>query len=169
VAEHVRLNVAWSSVVSDVDVLATNGLDLIAVEVKSSRDNLARASKQLHALDSYVDYVYLAMEGTKETTIDKKIGILLVQGNYVVCPRPATRLTGRPDIVAMARLQRICLSRISPERQWFGSKLSLAETARGALDEEGLRRCVGEVVTCMRQCDTSCPIWKFQAPPLDSL
>lgn len=168
-AQHVRLNVAWSSIVSDVDVLATNGLDLIAVEVKSSRDNLARASKQLHALDSYVDYVYLAMETAKETVIDKEIGILLVQGDHVVCPRLPTRLTGRPDIASMARLQRICLSRIATESHWFGSKLSLAEAARGALDGEELRRCVGEVVTCMRQCETSCPIRKFQAPRLDSL
>ena len=162
VAQHVRLNVAWSSILSDVDVLATDGTDIIAVEVKSSRDNASRATRQLRALRSYVDYLYLAIEGNHVVKPERNVGLLLIQGDEVVCTRTAMRQVKLPDVASLVRLQRICLSRISSNGRKYPTKMDLAREAHGSL-KGNLRRCLSEVVTCSRQCDTACPIWKYHA------
>ncbi len=57
---HARFNIAWGNILSDVDLLVLKNDEIVAVEVKSSKDNLKRARKQIENIKDYVDYAYVA-------------------------------------------------------------------------------------------------------------
>jgi len=62
VLPHSRFDIAWGSILSDIDLLLIKNDTLTLVEVKSSKDNLSRAKKQFEEIRDYVDYVYIATD-----------------------------------------------------------------------------------------------------------
>jgi hypothetical protein len=56
VMSHTRLNVAWSNVFSDIDILMLKKNLISAIEIKSHRDNLHYAFNQIHRIKDFVDY-----------------------------------------------------------------------------------------------------------------
>ena len=44
---HSSLNIAWGSILSDIDILLVKENQLVCVEVKSHRDKLSKAPKQI--------------------------------------------------------------------------------------------------------------------------
>lgn len=61
---HARLNIAWGNIISDIDLLLIKDGTLGAVEVKSSRDNMRRAGRQIDGLRDFVGFVYVATDYT---------------------------------------------------------------------------------------------------------
>lgn len=62
VLPHSRFDIAWGSILSDIDLLLIKNDTLTLVEVKSSKDNLSRVKKQFEEIRDYVDYVYIATD-----------------------------------------------------------------------------------------------------------
>jgi len=159
------LNIAWGTVISDVDLLAAKGNDLIAIEIKSRQDNLGRVDKQIAALKPYVDYVYLATERHVRRSLDSSLGLLRVTEDQVHLIKKPRRINSKPTIGSLAKLRRVCLERIVKETGAKLSKYDLVEEAYTLRFDPSFRQCLKEIVTCPRTCATDCPIWTYNFQP----
>ena len=83
VVPHSSLNIAWGSILSDVDLLLIKDCRLTCVEVKSSRDNLGRAEQQIDRLMDYVDYAYVATDKHVKNWEMAKVGLIHIQENQI--------------------------------------------------------------------------------------
>lgn len=162
VIPHTTLNLAWRQVLSDVDILIVKGKDVSAIEVKSSHDDLSRANQQLSKILDYVDYAFVATDKEVKAWGGGVIGLMQVGPWGVKVVRNATRLMSRPSIVSLFALQKKCLTRMLGVSEH--ARLGKYELARAVVmlgEDDVLRDCVKEVVTCSLQCSTDCPIWKY--------
>lgn len=119
VRPHAQLNIAWSMIISDVDLIATNDREIIAIEVKTKRDVFKRAFVQLEKVAPFVDKCYIAtddeVKANEFSQSDHEYGILYVDLIYgkVVRKKSAKRSTKTPSIELMCYLRRCCLQEIA--------------------------------------------------------
>jgi hypothetical protein len=162
VIPHTTLNLAWRHVLSDVDILVMKGPVVIAVEVKSAHDDLHRASRQLSRILDYVDYALVATDQDVKDWNDDTVGLMLVRAEGVVFVKKGAQLSARPSFKSLFALQKKCLSRmLSIEGHCHLSKYEITKQVDLLGDDDVLRDCVKEIVTCGGQCSTDCPIWNF--------
>lgn len=162
VIPHTALNLAWRQVLSDIDILIAKGMDVTAIEVKSSHDNLSRANHQLSRILDYVDYAFVATDKQVNAWDGGAVGLMQVGPRGVKVVWNATRLVSRPSTVSLFALQKKCLARMLgvSEHTHLG-KYELARQVEMLGEDDVLRDCVKEITTCSRQCSTDCPIWKY--------
>ena len=168
VLSHVRLNISWAPILSDVDLILLKDGAVTIVEVKSKHDKLSRASIQLLAIRDYVDFAYLATERLPKFWSNNGIGLLLVQGARVDCVGEAERLTDKPSLNSFFALQKKCLLRLLgiESRQSCVSKFEAAQQASGLENPAYLRDLLKQIATCSRLCETDCPISNSSEKPL---
>lgn len=186
---HARFNIAWGSILSDIDLLligrpggaAGRGArqELVAVEVKSSRDDLRRAAAQVGRLLDYADRAYVATDYAPRRFAVRGAGLIVVGrggnvGGRVDVVRAAPRTAGRRGrggiggAAAAAALPRKCLLRMAEARGMQGAgrhaKARLAQRVAGGRDAEVLGGELAEVATCGggSACDAACPVWGFE-------
>ena len=71
---HSSLNIAWGSILSDIDLLLIKNNYLIYVEVKSKRDKILKGMEQIGRKKDYIDYAYIATNKNINNWTDTKIG-----------------------------------------------------------------------------------------------
>ncbi len=163
VVSHTTLNLAYRNVLSDVDLLVIKDDVVAAIEVKSSRDSLRRGSFQASKLSNYVDYVFIATDQKIRDWDNSVAGLLLVNEDEVVLAKQGPRFSTRPSFQSLFALQHKCLSRMLGAGS-TANYLNKYETARrvdSLGDDDVLKECVKEIVTCSGQCASDCPIWDF--------
>lgn len=187
---HARFNIAWGSILSDIDLLligrpggaAGRGArqEVVAVEAKSSRDDLRRASAQVGRLLDYADRAYVATDYAPRRFDVGGAGLLVVGrggGGRVDVVRAAPRapgwrgkggIVGAAAAAAAAALPRKCLLRMAEARDMQGAsrhaKARLAQCVAGGTDAEALGCELTEVALCGGggACDAACPAWEFE-------
>lgn len=160
VIPHSSLNFAWGSVLSDVDILLLKDQLLTYVEVKSVRDNIARARKQIDRIMDYVDYAYVATS-KKTTTFEMDgVGLLTVDEDAVTVIKKPKRFKTKPRFYSVVTLKKKCLLRFFG----FGKHYDIAATkydlAQAVYQKNKClctRDVLKEIVTCGDQC-SCCPI-----------
>ncbi|MCL4437150.1 MAG: hypothetical protein M1503_04655 [Thaumarchaeota archaeon] len=161
---HARFNIAWGSILSDLDVLLIKGNSLTVIEVKSKHDNIARARRQLRGIADYIDYAYVATDKILKRWDEPKVGLLFVDKKGVKLVVHAKQFTSRPSARSLVALQKKCLLRFLGYRNYnYMRKFNIAEQIRGAGEAKSLRQCLSEVVVCGQRCDLDCPVWNFIA------
>lgn len=161
VAPHSSLNIAWGSVLSDVDLLLLKNKSLTSVEVKSSRDNLARARRQINRIMDYVDYAYLATDKTISKFEMDNVGLIIVEHEKVRVLKRAKKFSNKPSFHSVVTLKKKCLSRFlgSDNRNILQvSKYNLAESIYAKNRCVCTRGILKEIVTCGDLCSSNCPI-----------
>jgi len=156
---HVRFNIAWGSSLSDIDVIAMRNNVVTAVEIKSRKDKISRATSQLNAMLDYVDYTYLATDRPLRNWQHSKSGVLLVEQNEIRVVRRASKITNEPRLESLFALPKKCLLRLLGVTQ--DSKLlkyDIAERILAVFDDETLRQCMKEIVLCQDCNENECPI-----------
>jgi hypothetical protein len=166
VFSHVRLNVALSPIVSDIDLLLLKNGELTLIEVKSSHDKFSRASSQIQGVSEFVDYAYVATDRlpTMDWT-DTHIGLILANGDEVLQLVRAKKFRGEPSRNGLFQLQKKCLCRMAGVKDAGITKFEIVDSVHANWDAPLLRECVKCVVVCGGQCETDCPIRKFTKPP----
>lgn len=158
---HSRLNIAWGSILSDVDLLLLKDKQLTYVEVKSSRDNIMRAKRQTERVMDYVDYAYLATDRKVKNWSVPNVGLIYVQREAITLTRRARKFSNKPRLYSIIALKKKCLAR------FFGNdshclmiinKHELAQHVYAAKGKKVTRECLKEIVTCGESCDVYCPI-----------
>jgi len=155
---HVRLNIAWSSSLSDVDTLLIQDNLVTVVEVKSHRDKLARAEKQLEAISDYVDYSYVATDRLPRYWKSSRLGLLFIEDDVRVVKR-ASKIIGEPKLDSLIALPKKCLLQfLGQPHQERLLKYEIALRIRNLFDDESIRQCLKEIVLCQGCNHMECPI-----------
>ena len=158
---HSRFNIAWGSSLSDIDVLLIKGDTLIVIEVKSKKDRINRAEKQMRTISDYIDYGYVATDRLPENWYNPAIGLLFV-GETIETIYKAKRFTRRPTTESLSALHKKCLLRfLGQESNSRFLKYDVAEKIRSMGSEASIRRCLKRIVTCEENCERDCPTWRF--------
>lgn len=159
---HARFNIAWGNILSDVDLLLLKNDEIVAVEVKSSKDNLKRARKQIEHIKDYVDYAYVATNYIPRKFSLRSAGLIYVNGSVVILKSPKL-LSDNPRLYSLDSLPKKCLCRWAKTKNQSYSNKSKSYLANQILnDSDGLKSKVKEIVTCGLDCDHGCPIWSFE-------
>ncbi|MBI2938112.1 MAG: hypothetical protein HYY22_07900 [Thaumarchaeota archaeon] len=172
---HSRFNLAWGSIISDIDVLVVKDDEVTVIEVKSSHDNISRAKKQIDAIADYVDFAYVATDQMLKRWEHPSMGLLyLNRENNLQCVVKAKRFKERPSVKSIAALKKKCLLRFLGEgNQAHLLKYDVSNQIKFMGSNASLRRCLKMVAICDMKCETSCPAQRFAArnikkPSLDS-
>lgn len=175
---HVRFNIAWSSSLSDIDVLLFRDDLITVVEVKSKRDKISRAWDQINAISDYIDYAYVATERLPKSWESDRVGLLFVNESEVKELESAKRITGKPRTDSLFALPKKCLLQFLGESfQKNFLKAQIVSQVENHCSEELLRRCLKEIVLCHRCNEDSCPVLalvsnhtsQFDPNPTDAL
>lgn len=157
---HSRLNIAWGSILSDIDLLLLKNQLLTYVEVKSSRDNLGRAKQQTDRMMDYFDYAYVATDRRVKKWDVPNVGLLHVQGS-VSTLRKAKKFSSKPKFSSVIALKKKCLARLFGDdtgHLMHVDKYELAQHVYATKQDMCTRECLKEIATCGGSCDTFCPV-----------
>jgi len=161
VVPHSRLNIAWGSIISDVDLLLLKDGLLTYVEVKSFKDKVARATQQIEQVRDFIDYAYVATERKVSNWNLPNVGLIHVQEKSIKLLKRAKRFTGKPNFLSILSLKKKCLGK------FFGSnidylmhvdKYDLAQNVCAVKAQECNRVYLREIVTCGESCSLACPV-----------
>lgn len=107
VLPHSRFDIAWGSILSDIDLLLIKDDSLTLVEVKSSKDNLLRAKKQFKEIRDYVDYVYIATDYyPRKWPLDIDVGRIVVKNETIDFLQMAKKIERAPSIQSIMSLKK---------------------------------------------------------------
>ena len=162
VTSHARLNIAWGSIISDIDLLLIKEDKIGIVEVKSSHDNLKRAKKQISNILDYIDFAYIATDFQPKKLPISLAGWIFVENKVTVMKFPQI-ICGEPSHHSVSSLPKKCLERYLDHKNISSkgmSKYKITNTILSASD--GIFKDeVKSMATCGQECDTSCPVWEF--------
>ncbi|MGY5150139.1 MAG: hypothetical protein ACW9W3_08745 [Candidatus Nitrosopumilus sp. bin_68KS] len=161
---HARFNVSWGNILSDIDVLIIKDNVVGLIEVKSSRDNLKRARKQVDNIKDYVDFVYVATDYIPRKFPFRKIGWLYVSESVSEMKKPYF-FKSQPEYLSVDWIPKKCLSRMCAHKDLPCSSNTTKQVLVDNIMEESnsnLKEELKEIVTCGLNCETDCPIWEFQ-------
>jgi hypothetical protein len=144
---HVRFDLAWGAIISDLDLLLEKRGWITAIEVKSSHDRLGKARKQLQRISDYIDFAYVATERLPRKWDDPKIGVIHVTGSNVRFLKEAQRLTQKPRLGSLLALRKVSLLEIAgnPDGHQL-SKYEIALRVHSIMDTKALRDRLKEVL-----------------------
>ncbi len=159
---HVSFNIAWGSILSDVDLLLLKEGKITLIEVKSRRDVVSRAYNQIKRAYDYVDYAYLATESYPKSWNYKDIGLIIICGNKVKIIKNATFIKKNLKHTSIDALKKKCLTRFhqvtSDSNTAKHTREKLVSYASNRIKKQELKA----IVTCGINCEDNCPIWRFE-------
>lgn len=165
VVPHAQFNLAWGAIISDLDLLLIKNNKLTIVEVKSKRDSVKKAKKQLEKLYCFADFAYLAVERIPDHFEMNHAGLVVVQKDRVKVIKTAKPLETIPNYEELAAIQKKCLLRLlDAEDNKHAKKIRKLDLALHILEQEKsqhFKKNIQEILTCGRYCETKCPIWSF--------
>ena len=161
VVPHSRLNIAWGSILSDVDLLLLKENLLTYIEVKSCRDKISRAPEQIERIKDFVDYAYVATERAVPSWSIPKVGLILVNGDNIDVIKVAKKFRNKPKFLSLLMLKKKCLATffsvdINSLRQI--DKYDLAQNVYTLKVFKCNREYLREIATCGENCSAFCPI-----------
>ncbi len=148
---HARFDIAWGSIISDIDLLLVKDDKLILIEVKSSRDNLSRAKNQLREIEDFVDEFYLATDYfPRKWPNKKKAGRIIVQNGEVMIVKEAKSIGNMPKVRTLLSLRKESLSKLLDKPENETKKLTKSQLANMIMekDPQQLKNQIKEVITC---------------------
>ena len=161
VLPHSRLNFAWGSILSDVDLLLLKDNRLTYIEVKSHRDKIDRAPEQIERIKDFVDYAYVATEKELNNWIAPQVGLILVRNECINIIRVARKFQNTPKFLSILTLKKKCLAmffNIDDNKIRQIEKYDLAQNVYTRKAEKCSRKYLREIVTCGESCSVFCPI-----------
>ncbi len=164
VIPHSSLKIAWGCIVSDVDLLLLKDQVLTYVEVKSSRDNLARAKKQIDRVMDYIDYAYVATDKKVKNWNMPNVGLIYVQEETVVLVKKAKKFSNKPKFYSVVALKKKCIAMFFGNNNRYIMLVNKYELAQHVYTKRKCTRaCLKEIVTCGELCDVNCPITQMES------
>ena len=107
---HARFDLAWGSIISDIDLLVLGDGKITLIEVKSSKDKIGRAPRQIDAVKDFVDEAYLATDYLPRRWPRCRAGRIVVTHDGVRIVKKAPKLDKRPGLDALLSLKRDSLA-----------------------------------------------------------
>lgn len=106
VLPHSRFDIAWGSILSDIDLLLIKEDTLTLIEVKSSKDNLLRVKKQYKEIQDYVDYYYIATDYYPKKWPLNNTGRIVVKDGIIDILKNPNKIEETPTIYSIMSLKK---------------------------------------------------------------
>lgn len=150
VVSHARFNIAWGSIISDVDILLIKGNKLTVVEVKSSRDNIMKAEHQIRKIEDFVDEVFLACDFLPKKIPCDTAGFIFVNGEKIEILRTPKILTKKPSVESLMLLHKSSLGKLLGLKSIECNKESKSNLVSMVqeIDSDTLKSQLKEIITC---------------------
>jgi Holliday junction resolvase len=168
VLTHARLNVAWSNVISDIDVIAISNETIIMVEVKSDHDCFYRGFEQLRKLKGFADQLYIATNRPiqnlqEDKWRDKSIGLIKIDGEMAEIIRPAEHIHGLCTSEVISQLRKKCLVKVASllNVSKYLPKTEIEKRLRERFDNADLKVITKNIVLCDSNCGINCLLEPF--------
>lgn len=159
VIPHSSLNIAYGSILSDVDLLLIKNGNLTYVEVKSSRDHLARARQQIERVTDYIDYAYVATDKRIKDWNLPNVGLIYAINGKVTIAKRSKKLVNPPKFYSIATLKKKCLARFCDLKGNYIKSINKYELAENVYSKGTCPKSIlKEIVTCGDLCASNCPI-----------
>jgi hypothetical protein len=159
VIPHSSLNIAWGCIISDIDLLLLKDHRLTYVEVKSSRDNVAKARQQIERIMDYIDYAYVATDKQIRNWRMPNVGLIHVQEGKVTLVKRAKKFSNKPKFYSIVALKKKCIARLFGNDNRHIMLVNKYELAQHVYTKRKCTRtCLKEIVTCGELCVSDCPI-----------
>jgi hypothetical protein len=140
-------------------MLLVKDLQLICVEVKSHRDKLSKAKKQIDRIKDYVDYAYIATDRPVRNLDAPNVGLIYVQEDRVTVIKKAKKFLSKPRLYSVVALKKKCIASFFGDYNRCFMLTNKYELAVSVYSEgRCTRNCLKEIVTCGELCDINCPI-----------
>jgi Holliday junction resolvase len=168
VLTHARLNVAWSNVISDIDVLAIKNEKIVIIEVKSDHDCFYKGFRQLEKLKGFADQLYIATNRPIHHLLenkwrDKSIGLIKVNAEMAEIIRPAEQIQGLSTNEAISQLKKKCLARLASLLNVSKCipKAEIERRLRARFNDADLKIIVKNIILCDSDCGNDCILEPF--------
>jgi hypothetical protein len=118
---HAQLNISWSNIISDVDLLAIKGDKSVAIEVKSKKDVFTNAFSQLDKIAPFVDKCFIATDNeimaNKFRNMKREFGILYIDLTYkdITVKKRAKASNREFSLKHLGFLRKCCLQELATE------------------------------------------------------
>lgn len=150
VIPHARFDIAWGAILSDLDLLLVREDQLTVIEVKSSRDHLARAAAQIDRCLDFADAAYIATDYYPRVWPACPAGRIVVDNNTVDVLQEPGRPDGHPDariLRALDSLRKSSLVRLLPGYPRSHIVYDMARAVYASYDGD-LKHAIKCIVTC---------------------
>jgi len=155
VREHVSLNIAWSNVLYELDVIGIRENEVTIVEVKSKKDRIMKAKTQMDILRGFADYAYVASDLLIESSNFKEdIGIMFIHNNEVFIIRNAKKISDPITKDMLMKLKKKCVIKLCGNDRSYNkmNKQNLVNLFLNNIDKEDLKVEVKNIVFCSQRC-----------------
>jgi Holliday junction resolvase len=176
VLTHTRLNIAWSNVISDIDVLARSDETIIITEVKSDHDAFYKGFDQLEKLKGFADKLYIATNRDlesleKEKWRDKSIGLIFIGKQNAKIIRPAEPIRSLHAKDSLSQLKKKCLIRLARLLgvPTYLSKKAIEKRLRAKFNDRDLKIIVKNIILCDSSCSNDCILEPFLTKACNNL
>ena len=159
---HVRLNISWGSIISDIDMLLIKDDTIGIIEIKSSHDHLQNAKRQILNIVDYVDFAYIATDFKPRKLPISLAGWIYVHDEVVIKKHPKP-ISKTPSAHSVNSLPKKCLKRYLKHKGNLPNGITKYELTNNIMSHctKNLKNEVKTMATCGQECDTNCPIWNF--------
>jgi Holliday junction resolvase len=168
VLTHARLNIAWSNVISDIDILAVSDDRVVIIEVKSDHDDFYKGFNQLKKLKGFADNLYIATNRKPESLKsekwrDESIGLIHVNNQNIEVLRPARKIRSLSKKDTFSQLKRKCLVRLTRllNVPTHVPKVEIERRLRMKFDEKDLKVIAKRIALCKEDCENDCILEPF--------
>lgn len=107
VRTHVYFNIAWGSVLSEIDILALRDDKITIIEIKSKRDKLIHVKKQYNNIKAFIDYYYIASDNDINIfKFNDEIGIIKIDDDDIAVIKKAKQINHDITINDLIKLKK---------------------------------------------------------------
>jgi len=156
---HSSLNIAWGSIFVDLDLVLIKEDMVSYIEVKSKKDKLKNAIKQINNVKDFIDYAWVAMERKKIKCNEPSIGLISLFDEIIRIENQPIKINDKPNFYSVLSLKKKCLIHFYSDLKntRLVSKYSLAKKV---FSKRNLcnKQCLKEIALCSQQCTYNCPI-----------
>jgi Holliday junction resolvase-like predicted endonuclease len=112
IRKHVSFNIAWGNVISEIDLILLNIDEIIIFEIKSKKDKIGKAHKQIENFRKYADYIYVASDiFLDETSFSDEIGLIFINENIEIIKK-AKKIIYNIDKKDLNKIKKECLYKL---------------------------------------------------------
>jgi len=112
VQSHISLNIAWGSVLSEIDLILFKNNDITVVEVKSKNDKITSVYKQIETYKKFADFIFIASNDMLyKYNLNKDVGLIYVNDEVNII-RKASRINNLVYYNDLKTLKKKCLLKI---------------------------------------------------------
>ena len=156
---HSSLNIAWGSIIIDLDLVLIKNDMVSYIEVKSKKDHFKNAIKQINNVKDFIDYAWIASDRNNINFKEPDIGLILLFDEKIRIENQPKKINDDPNFYSVLSLKKKCLTHFFSDLKntKLVSKYSLAKKIF-SINNLCNKQCLKEIALCSQQCTHYCPI-----------